>query len=184
MSLNTRHRLLFFSPSVVSDCYPMPAACQASLFFTVSQSLLKLLPIESVIQPNHLILCHPLLLLPLIFPSIRVFPMSWLFASGGQSIGASASVLPMNVRGWFPLGLTDLNSLLPKGLPRVFFWTTVQKCQFLCSSFFMVQLSHPYMTTWKNIPLTNRPLSAKWCLCILICCLGLSKLFFWGANVF
>ena len=68
--------------------------------------------IESVIPSNHLIFCNPLLLLPSIFPFSGSFPMSWLFASGGQSIGASAStsVLPMNIQGWFPLGLTGLIS--------------------------------------------------------------------------
>ena len=77
------------------------------------------------------ILCHPLLLLPSIFPSIRVFPMSHFFQSGGQSIGtlASASVLPMNIQDWFPLGFTGLISMLSKGLSRVFN-TTVQKHQF------------------------------------------------------
>ena len=75
---------------------PGTAACQASLSITNSQSLLKLTFIESVMPSNHLILCHPLLLPPSIFPSIRFFQMSQLFASGGQSIGvsASASVLP------------------------------------------------------------------------------------------
>ena len=69
--------------------------------------------IESVIPSNHLIPCRPLLFLPSIFPSIRVFPMSQFFVSGGQSIGASASVsvLPMNIQDWFPLGLTSLISL-------------------------------------------------------------------------
>ena len=68
----------------------------------ISQNWLKLMSIESVMPPNHLILCHPLLL-PSIFPSIRSFPMSWLFASGGQRIGASASapVLPKNIQDWF-----------------------------------------------------------------------------------
>ena len=82
-----------------------------------------------------LILCHPLLLLPSIFPRIRVFffPMSWFFASGGQSIGVSASVLPMNIQDWFPLGFTGWNSLQPKGLSRVFSNTTVQKHQFFGS---------------------------------------------------
>ena len=71
---------------------------------------------------NHLILCHPLLLLPSVFPSIRSFPMSWLFALGGRSIGvsASASVLPVSIQGWFPLGLTGLISLQSEGLSRVF----------------------------------------------------------------
>ena len=77
---------------------PCTAACQASLFITSSQSLLKLMSIESVMTSNHLVLCHPLLLLPSIFPSIRDFPMSWLFVPGGQSIKASstASVSPSN----------------------------------------------------------------------------------------
>ena len=77
------------------------AECQASLSFTISWSILKLISIESVMPPNHLVLCHPLLLLPSIFPSIRSLPMIWLFASGGQITGASASKtdLPMNVKG-------------------------------------------------------------------------------------
>ena len=79
---------------------------------------------------NHLILCRPFLLLPSVFPSIRSFPMSWLFASGGQSIGASASVLPMNIQGWFLLGWTGLTSLLSVGLSRVFSNTTIWKHQF------------------------------------------------------
>ena len=84
---------------------PWTAALQSSLVITNSQSLLKLMSIQSVMPSNHLILCHPLLLLPSIFPSIKVsFPMSQIFASGGQSIGASASVLPMNIRDWVPLG--------------------------------------------------------------------------------
>ena len=74
--------------------------------------------IESVMPFNHLILCHPLLLLPSIFPASGSFPMSWLFTSGGQGIEAlaSASVLPMNIQGWFLLGLTGLVSLLSKEL--------------------------------------------------------------------
>ena len=77
---------------------------------------------------NHLILCRPLLLLPSSFPLSGSFPMSWLFASGGQSIGASisASVFPMNVQGWFSLGLTCLISLQSNGLSRVFSSTTIQ----------------------------------------------------------
>ena len=95
---------------------PWTAARQASLSFTNSQSLLKFMFIESVMLSNHLILCCPLLLSPSDFPSIRSFPMSRLIASGGQSIGASASasVLPMNIQGWFPLGLTGLISLQSK----------------------------------------------------------------------
>ena len=96
---------------------PWTGARQASLSITNSQSLLKLMSIELVMPSNHLILSRPLLLLPSIFPSIRrSFQMSQLFASGGQSIGvsASASVLPMNIQDWFPLGLTGLISSLCK----------------------------------------------------------------------
>ena len=92
---------------------PWTAAHQGSLS-AVSQSLLKPMSIESVMPSHHLILCCPLLLPPSIFPSIRGFLMSQLFASGGHCIGAlaSASVLPMNIQGQFPLGLTGLISLL------------------------------------------------------------------------
>ena len=115
---------------------PWTAARQASLSFTVSQSVLKLMSIKSVMPSNHLILCHPLLL-PSVFPSIRVVPTELLFTAGGQSIGASASVLPMNIQYWFPLGLTGLIFLLSKGLSRVVFSsTTMQKHQY-----FSAQLS-------------------------------------------
>jgi len=98
---------------------------------SLSPSLLKLISIESVMPSNHLIFCCLLLLLPSIFPSTRVsFPMSRLFASGGQSIGASAPVLTMKIQDLFPLGLTDLNSLQSKGLSRVFSSTRIQKYQF------------------------------------------------------
>ena len=84
---------------------PCTIARQISLSITSSWSLLKLMSIKSVMPSNHLILCHPLLLLPSIFPSIRSFLVSQFFASGGQSngISASASVLPMNIQDWFPL---------------------------------------------------------------------------------
>ena len=92
------------------------------------------------------------------FPASGSFQMSQPFASGGQSIGvsASASVLPMNIQGWFPLGRTGWISLQSKGLSRVFFTTTVQKHQFFgTQSSVMVQLSHPYMTTGKTTTLTR-----------------------------
>ena len=94
--------------------------------------------IESVMPSSHLILCRPLLLLPSIFPSIRVLQMSQFFASGSQSIGVSAStsVLPMNTQDWSPLGWTGWISLQSKGLSRVFSNTTAQKHQF-----FSVQIS-------------------------------------------
>ena len=107
---------------------PWTAECQASLSFSISQSLLKLMSIESVMPSIHFILCYPLLLLS-IFPSLGSFPMNWLFSSGGQNIGASTitSVLPMNIQDWFPLGLTGLMSLQSKGLLSVFYNTIVQK---------------------------------------------------------
>ena len=97
---------------------------QASLSFSVSWSLLKFMSIESMKLPNHLILCRPLSFCLQSFPASGSFPMSPLFASGGQSIGASAagSVLPMNIQDWFPLGLTGLLSFQSKGLSRVFFF--------------------------------------------------------------
>ena len=118
------HVLLFLTP--------WSAAHQASLSITNTWSLHKLMSIELVMPSNHLILCHPLLLLPSIFSSIRVFPISQFFTSGGQSIGvsASASVLPMNNQDWSPLGWTGWISLQSKGLSRVFSNTTVQKHQF------------------------------------------------------
>ena len=94
------------------------AAHQAPLFFTVSQSLLKLMSIESMMPSSHLILCHPLLLWPSIFSSIRVFSSELALHISGQSSGASASasVLPMNIQDWFSLGWTGLITLLSRGL--------------------------------------------------------------------
>ena len=118
------------------------AAQQSSLSFTVSWSLLRFKSFESVILSSHFILCCLLLLLPSIFPSIRVFsnelvlpirfPKSQIFISNGQSIGASASasVLPMNIQDWFPLRLMGFISLQSKGLSRIFASTTVWKLQF------------------------------------------------------
>ena len=94
---------------------------------------------------------------PQSFPVSGSFPVRQLFASGGQKIGASASasVLPMNIQCWFPLGLTGLISWLSKGLSRVFSNTTVQKVSVLWhSAIFIVQLSHLYPTNWKTIALT------------------------------
>ena len=92
---------------------PWTAAGQASPSITNSWSLLKLMSIKSVMPSNHFILCHPLLLLLQSYPASGSFQMSQFFTSGGQSIGASASasILPMNIQDWFPLGLTGLVSL-------------------------------------------------------------------------
>ena len=89
---------------------PWTVAHQPPFSSTISLSLLKLMFIESVMLSNHLILCSPLLLQPSVFPSIGVFSNEWALCIQGQSIGASvsASVLPMNIQGWFPLGLTGL----------------------------------------------------------------------------
>ena len=95
------------------------------------------------------------------FPASGSFPVSQFFASGGQSIRASASVsvLPVNIQDWFPLGWTGWILLQSKGLSRVFSSSKVSI--FRCSAFFMVQLSHPYMTTGKTIALTRWTLLAK-----------------------
>ena len=113
----------------------LTAKRQASLSITNSWSLHKLMFIKSVMPSNHLILCPSLLFLPSNFPALRYFPMNQLFASGGQSIGvsASASVLPMNTQDWSALGGTGWISLQSKGLSRVFSNTTVQKHQFFCA---------------------------------------------------
>ena len=104
---------------------PWTAACLASLFFTIFQSLFKLMSIKSAMPSNHLILCNPLLLLLSVFPSIRVF-------SNVQSMEASTSapVLPMIIQDLFPLGLTGFISFLSKGLSKVSYNITVQKHQF------------------------------------------------------
>ena len=99
---------------------PYTSACQASLSFTISQSLFKLMSFKSVMPFNNFILCCPLLLLPSVFPFIRVFfPVSQFFVSGGQRTGASAStsVLPKNIQNVFPLGLTGFIHLQSKGSP-------------------------------------------------------------------
>ena len=133
---------------------PWTAACQASLSFTLSQSLLTFMSIELEMLSNHLILCRPLLLLPSVFHSIRVFSMSRLFASGGQSIRAwawaSASILPMNIQGWFPLALTSLNSLLSMGLSRVLSITTIWKHQFFSTQPSLWFNSHSPTTIGKS----------------------------------
>ena len=137
---------------------PWIAAHQASLSITDSWRLLKLMSIESVMMD----FCCSLLLLPHSFRAPGSFPVSQFFPSGSQNIGASASasVLPMNIRDWFPLGFTGRISLQSKRLSRVFSNTTVQKHQFFGAQlFFMVQLSHPYMTTGKIIALITRTLS-------------------------
>ena len=116
--------------------------------------------------------CHPAILSSVVpfssclqsFPVSGSFQMSQLFVSGGQSIGVSASVsvLPMNIQDWFPLGWTGWISLQCKGCSRVFSNATDQRHQFFGhSAFFIVQLSHPYMTTGKTKALTRRTFFGK-----------------------
>ena len=125
----TRIHLL---PIVQLFATPWTAAPQASLSFTISLSLLKLMSTELVMPFNHLILCRSFSSFLQSFPASGSFPLSQFFASDGQSIGvsASASVLPMKIQDWFPLGLTGLISLLFKGLSRVFTSTTIWEHQF------------------------------------------------------
>ena len=126
---------------------PWTTACQSPLSITNSQSLLKIMSIESVMPSNDLILTCPLLLLPSIFPSIRVFssesildnrwPKYWSF---------SFIIFPMNIQDWFPLGLTGWISLLSKGLSRVFSNTTVQKHEFFGAQ--TSRWSNSHIPTW------------------------------------
>ena len=131
---------------------PWTAARQSSLSITSSRSLHKFTFIESVMPSNCLILCHPLLLLPSIFPASGAFPMSQFFALSGQSVGVSdsASVLSVNIQDRFPLGCTSLISLQANGLSRVSSNTTVQKHQFFGAHF----LYSPTLTSihdhWEN----------------------------------
>ena len=127
---------------------PWTTACQASLSITNSQSLPTLMSIELVMPSNHLILYRPLLLLPSIFPSIRVFsnepalrirwPKCWSFSF--------KSVLPMNTQDWSPLGWTSWISLQSKGLSRVFSNTTLQKHQFFSAQ--LSSQSNSHVHTW------------------------------------
>ena len=148
------------------------AACQASLSISNPWSLLKLMSIKSVMPSNYLILCHPFLLLPSIFPSIRVFsndsvlcirwPKYWSF---------SFSISPSNeYSGLISFRIDKLDLPAVTGTLKGLLQCHSLKASILwCSAFFIFQLSHPYMTTEKTIALL-----AKECLCFLICCLGWS----------
>ena len=148
-------RLLFVVVDQLLSCVqlfvtPWTAACQSPLSFTVSWSLLILMSIGSVTLSNYLIFSCTLLLQS--FPVSGSFPMSRLFGSGGQGIraSASASVIPMNTQGWFPLGLTGLISLQSKGLSRVFSSTTIQKPQFFAAQSSLQSNSQFIHDCWKN----------------------------------
>ena len=143
--------------------------------------------IKSVIPSIYLILCHPLLLPPSIFPSIRVFSNeSVLLIKWPKYWSFNFSISPSDVYSGLISFRTDrmdllaaqetLNSLLQNHSSKA---SILQH-----SAFFIVQLSHPYMTTGKNIALTRQPFVGKVMLCFLMCCLGWSQLFFQGASIF
>ena len=133
--------------------------CQTSLSFTTSLSLLKLMSIESVILSYHLILCHHHLHLkdcPQSFSALGSFSVSRPFALGGQIIGASASIPPMNIQGWFPLGSTGLIFLQSKGFSRVFSSTTIWRHLFcgahLAASYFKFRVQLRFFFLQKMFP--------------------------------
>ena len=143
-----------FSHSVMSNSLrpPWTAARQASPSFTNSQSLLKLMSIESAMPSNHFILCHPFLP-PSIFPSISVFSNSWPFASGGQRIGSfSFSIsIPNEYSGLISFRIYWLDLSAVQGTLKSLLQHHSSKASILQhSAFFMVQLAHPYMTTGTN----------------------------------
>ena len=156
ISLCVEYLLLLFSHSVISHSSP-PQGLQHTRLLCPSPSP-RVCSKSSPLSP----LCHPTISSSVTpfsfcfqsFPASGSFPMSWLFASDGQSIGASASasVLPMNIQSWFPLGLIGLISVLSKGLFKSIFQHHNSKASILwLSAFFMVQRSHLYMTTGKTI---------------------------------
>ena len=160
---------------------PWTAAHQASLSITNSQSSPRLISIESVMPSNQLILCHPLLFLPSVFPSIRIFssgsllhvrwPKYWSF-SFSISLSNEHSGLISFRMDWLDLLAVQgtLESLLQHHSSKA---SVLQ-----CSAFFIDQLSHPYMTTGKTIPLTRWTFVGKVMSLILTCCLGWSQLVF------
>ena len=139
-----------------------PAARLASLSFTISQSLLKLLSIESTNSSSVTLFCS----YPQSFPMTVSFPGSRLFASGGQSIGASASssILPMNIQGWFPLGLTGLISCSPRGSQESSSAPQLESISYSVLSCLYGPVLTPIHDYWKNHSFDlNGPLLAKWC---------------------
>ena len=164
--------LLLFMQLFVTSC---TAAHKVSLSFPVSRNLLNSSPLSRW--------CHPTISSSVIlfsfcaqsFSASGSFPVSQLFTLGGQSIGVPSSVLPMNIQGWFPLGLTDLISLLSKGLSRVFSSTTVWKHQFFSTQPSLQ--SNSYICTWlleKSRLWLYVLFLAKWYLCFLTLCWDLS----------
>ena len=154
-----------FSRSVVSDsATPRNAVCQASLSITNSWNLLKLTSIESVMPCNHFILCHPLLLPPSIFPSIRIFsnesvlPISW-----PKYWSFSFNISPSNeYSGLISFRMDWLNLFAVQGILKSLLQHHSSKASILwCSAFFIIQLSHPYIMTEKTIALTGRTFVSK-----------------------
>ena len=121
------------------------AVCEASLSFMISCSLLRLMSIEFVMPSRHLILCHPILFLLSVFPSIRVSSNEPALCIRGPKCWRT-SVLPMIIQGWFSLGLNTLISLPPKELSNIFFRTTIQKYHFFSSQPSLWFYSHIH--TW------------------------------------
>ena len=144
--------LSLFSHSVVSDVL-WPHGLQHTRFSCPSPGVCSnSCPLHQWCHPTISSSVFPFSSCLWSFPASASFLMSWLFASGGHGIGASVSVwvLPMNIQGWFPLGLTGLISLQPKNLLHCSSKASILQC----SAFFMVQLSPPHMTTGKTIALT------------------------------
>ena len=136
---------------------PGTAACQASLSITISQSLLKLMSIESVMPSNHLILCHPLLFLPSIFPSIRVFSNeSAVYIRWPKYRCFNFSISPSNeYSGLISFRIDWFDLLAVQGTLKSLLQYHSSKTSVLRhSAFLMVQFSHPYMTTGKTIAWT------------------------------
>ena len=143
---------------------PWTAARQASLSITNPRSLLKLMSVESVMSSNHLILCHPLLLQPSIFPSIRVFsnelalhiewPKCWSFSFSISTSNEYSGLISFRIAWWDLLAVQGtLKSLLQHHSSKAsILW---------CSTFFIAQLSHPHMTTGKTIALTRQAFVGK-----------------------
>ena len=129
-------------------CDPMDCSSQVTLSSTISCSLLNSCPLNWWCYLTISSSAASFSFCLQSFPASGSFPMNWLFTSGGQRIGASASasVLPTNIQDWFPLGWTGLISLLSKGLSRVFSNTTVQKHQFFGAQLSLLSNSHIH--TW------------------------------------
>ena len=143
---------------------PWNAACQACLSVTNTQSLLKLMSLKSVMPSNHLLLWHPLLLLPSIFPSIRVFSSeSVLHITWPEDWSISFNISPSNeYSGLISFRMDWLDLLAVQGTLKSLLQHHSSKASILqCSAFFIVQLSHPYMTTGKTIALSRRTFAGK-----------------------